>query len=337
MANFVGVDIGSYSIKIVVLEKDGQSFRLEKIASAYNPVGHFLPGDEKQFEQLAVTVKSLLMENKLVGKKLAMSLPENHVYSSIVEMPSLTTAELSSAIQWEAEQHLPISLKSVNLEYSVIEKYDNKMKVLLVAAKKEVVDRLMSFSQLLESEVSMLETSLLSLGRSYLTNTNDKSSVMLCNMGALSTDIMILKEAKPVFLHSVATGGLALTRGIERGLSIKASQAEEYKRAYGVDKSHLEGKVASVVSPVLNVILSEVKKSIQYFQSEDQHGQISKVVIAGGGAYLPELASYMTGVLGLEVMVLDPFEKIKVAQGVSLPKEIASFGIAMGLAAREVE
>ncbi len=45
MSNFVGIDIGSYSIKLVVLEKDGQGFRLEKIASAYNPVGHFLPED----------------------------------------------------------------------------------------------------------------------------------------------------------------------------------------------------------------------------------------------------------------------------------------------------
>jgi type IV pilus assembly protein PilM len=336
MSNFVGVDIGSYSIKMVVLEKDGQGFRLDKIASAYNPVGHFLPGDDKQFEQLTIAVKGLLVENKLVGKKLAMSLPENHVFSSIVEMPTLTAAELSSAIQWEAEQHLPISLKSVNLEYSVIEKYDNKMKVLLVAAKKEVVDRLMSLSEMLESEVSLLETSLLALGRSYLINSNEKSSVMLCNMGALSTDIMILKDFKPVFLHSVATGGLALTRGIERGLAIKASQAEEYKRAYGLDKTQLEGKVASMITPVLNVILSEVKKSIQYFQSEGQRGQIGRVIISGGGAYLPELASYMTSVLGFEVVMLNPFEKIKV-DGVSLPKEIASFGVAMGLAAREVD
>lgn len=336
----VGLDIGSYSLKAVELSKKGEEFLVETVASAYNPVGHFLPQDEKQFEMLATAVKNMLVENKLTGKKVAVSIPENQVFSSIVEMPWLSDAELSSAIQWEAEQHLPVSLATVNLEYSVISRPENqnqgKMKVLLVAAKKDMVERLTLASDFMEVELLVVEPAMLALGRSFVHDIGDQNqaSVMLCNFGALSTDMMIVNGDQPAFMHSIPTGGLALTRAVERGLSMQPSQAEEYKRSYGMSKQHLEGKVAGSLVGVFNSILSEIRKSIQFYQSESG-GHIQKVVMYGGGSYLPDLTPYISETLGLEAVVANPFEKIGRSDALRLPKEVASFGVAVGLAMRE--
>lgn len=337
----VGLDIGSYSIKVVEIEKKGDQTSLLAIGSTYNPVGHFLPIEEKQYELLLNQIKTMLVEKKLTGKKVALSLPESYVYSSIVEMPWLSDAELSSAIAWEAEQHLPVSLDSVNLEYSIIHRPENqnqgKMKLLLVAAKKEIVERLISTMEFLEMDLVTVEPASLALGRSFAMGVHaDEGASLLCNLGALSTDIVVIADGKPVFMHSISTGGLALTRSVEKGLGLQPSQAEEYKRSYGLLRDQLEGKVAMSLTTILNTILAELKKSIQFYQSEGG-GQIRKIVLYGGSAYLPSLVGHITEVLGTETVIANPFENFQFKEGEHLPKETASFGVASGLSLREEE
>ncbi|MFC1653225.1 type IV pilus assembly protein PilM [Patescibacteria group bacterium] len=339
MSSLIGLDIGTYSIKLLGLVKKGDGYVVEKISSAYNPIGAYISDDESQLKKLASVVKGMLIESKSVGANLSLSIPDSMAFTSVVELPSLSDAELSSAVQWEAEQHLPVSLKEVNLEYSVVERDSSdgsKMRVLLMAAKKTVVDRVIYFSEFLESEISFIESSSLSLGRSH-TLIHKEGSILLCNVGALSTDLMMLKGGMPVFFHSISTGGLALTRALERGLGLQGSQAEEYKRTYGLEKSHLEGKVFSALQPVMDSVLVEMRKSIQYFQSEGSGETLEKIYLSGGGSYIPNVTSHMTESLGIEVLIHNPFEGMTVPEEVRLPKEVASFGVAAGLALRESE
>lgn len=340
MASIVGLDIGSYSIKAIETEKKGDQVSLSSIVSTYNPVGHFVPSDQKQYEMLLAQIKTMLTENKLIGKKVALSLPENFVYSSIVEMPWLSDAELSSAITWEAEQHLPVSLDSVNLEYSVLSRPENqnqgKMKLLLVAAKKDIVERLVTTMEYLEMDLIAIEPASLALGRAFVFGGQSQEAALLCNMGALTTDVVVVVDGKPVFMHTITTGGLALTRSIEKGLGLQPSQAEEYKRSYGLSRDQLEGKVANTLTSIFNTILAELKKSIQFYQSEGG-GQIAKIVLYGGSSYLPALVPYITETLGTETVIANPFENVQPKEGVRLPKEVASFGVAFGLSIREEE
>jgi len=335
----VGIDIGSYSIKVVELSASGQTREVSVVASTYNPVGHYLPDDQKQFESLVVAIKTLLTEYKIVGKKAAIALPETSIFSSFIDMPSLSETELSSAISWEAEQHLPVSLETVNLEYTVIDRAadaDGKMKVLLVAAKKSVVEKLIQAAELLEVELVAVESGLLSLGRSFVATYPNSAPTLLANFGALSTDLVIVADNKPIMMHSIPNGGLALTRAVERGLGLQPSQAEEYKRTYGFLKDQLEGRVAATLAPVFTTVLSEIRKTIQYYQSDGVH-QVGKILLYGGSAYVPDLASFVTGGLGLEAITANPFDGMTLSAGLRLPIETASFGVACGLAMREEE
>jgi len=139
MARLIGLDLGSFSIKVVCLSKHGKGYRLEAIGIALNPYGARPGGDDASQVKVAEAVKKLLSDTRLSSAKAMLALPESSVYTRVVEMPSLSDSELASAIHWEAEQYVPVPLDQVNIDYEVISRPDKssekeKMEIFLVAA-----------------------------------------------------------------------------------------------------------------------------------------------------------------------------------------------------------
>ncbi|OGV91704.1 hypothetical protein A3A66_02200 [Microgenomates group bacterium RIFCSPLOWO2_01_FULL_46_13] len=342
MAVTVGLDIGSYAIKLVGLDHQGGKFVVRSLGSAYNPVGQVLPKEEAGTVQLAETIKKLLAEQKVLGQPVFLALPETEAFTSVVTMPILTDAELSSAIQWEAEQHIPVSLDEVNLEYTVLRRPpkgsgEEKMTVLLAAASKSRVNQLVTLMERVGVEPAGLETSLIALSRVFSAKTNQSGATVITNISALSTDLVIIDDGFIVTTHSVPTGGLALTRAVEKSLGLDPSHAEEYKRSYGLMENQLEGKVRNSLLPVFNSLVGEVRKTIQYFRSERPETNLKSVIVTGGGAYLPGIVAFLANSLSVEVAIGNPFEAMEVRSGSAFSQEVATFAIATGLAMKTVE
>lgn len=337
MADVVGVDIGSYGLKAVGLSGSGQNRSVVLAGSVFNPVGQFLPTEEAAFRQLTGTIHQLAQEYKFLNKPVATALPEALAYTSIVSMPFLSDAELASSIHWEAEQHIPVPLEEVELEYEVLYKpkrgaVGEKMQVMLVASKKDVVQKVSTLFSEAGLELVHLETSLLACLRGVGSGIPTDHGVAILNLGALSTDVMIVEAGKPVLTYTIQTGGLVLTRAIQQGLGLSGQQAEEYKRSYGADVSQLEGKVKKAMDPVLEILVGEIRKTLQYYQSSSPNASVRTILLSGGGSYLPGLLAFLTEALSAEVSVSSPFSGFKTGNGVDLPKDAASYSVAIGLA-----
>jgi type IV pilus assembly protein PilM len=339
MADIVGLDIGSYAIKVAWGKKSMGGASIQLVASAYNPTGQFLPGDESAKQKLAIAIRQLFVEQKISAKEVHVTLPESMAYTSVISMPYLSDAELASSIHWEAEQHIPVPLDEVNLEYEVLYKPNKsdegeKMRVLLVAAKKDAINQLISLLHAAGLEIVGLETCLLSAHRALIPAFQKSGTVMLTHIGALSTDIMVVHQGEPVLTYTVPTGGLALTRSLEKQLGLQPQQAEEYKRAYGLDPSQLEGKVRQTLSPVVNVMVAEMRKALQYFQTSHQMTTVQTLLLSGGSAYLPGLATFLAEAFSYEVSIANPLESISIKQSGSIPETVAAFVPVLGLAQR---
>lgn len=336
MNTHVGIDVGSYTIKLVSGAKKGNQYQAQTAVSVYNPVGQFLPAEEMQFNQLAGVLHQLAVDNKLVGKPVATALPESLAYTSIVSMPYLSDAELASSIHWEAEQHIPVPLEEVQLEYQVLYKpkkgaVGEKMQLLLVASKKTVVERVVELFQTAGLELVHLETGLLACFRSLQSALPLDQTVAIVHMGALSTDLLIIDKGKLMLSYTIQTGGIMLTRSIQQVLGLTGQQAEEYKRTYGYDPGQLEGKVKQALDPVMNVLAGEIRKAVQYYQSSQLGNSVRSLFLTGGTSYMRGLAPYLSELLSAEVVVANPFQQMSIEQEL-VPKDPAAFVIAAGLA-----
>lgn len=341
MARLVGVDVGSFSIKVVALSKQGQGFRLDAIGIALNPHGDRPGGDDASQTRVAEAVKKLLSDTKLSGSKAAMALSEAQVYTKVIEMPVLSDSELASAIHWEAEQYVPVPLDQVNIDYEVISRpekgaAEQKMQVLLVGAPKAAVKQAASFSQKCGFELVSLETELIAVSRAMIVDINDPVPTMLVHFGAGSTDIAVVRSGMLIFTHSLESGGTALTRVLASELGLEFAQAEEYKRSYGLDPSQLEGKVRESLLPLVERNIADMKKALSYYNTSNQDNPIKRMVISGGAALLPELVSHMAQNLGLEVVLGNAFVRVEPSEHASIPTDTVSFATAVGLAMKEV-
>jgi len=335
----VGLDIGSKTIKVVELSPEGSSWRLRASGIVgYKGVPPDQCKDDKELAPLVEVLKKLYKEAKINSRDVSIALSESSVYTRIVKFPLLTDSELASAVRWEAEQYIPIPAAEAIIQHQVIERRENttppSVDVLLVAAPRLVVERYVRAIEMAGLSLASVETELISLSRSLGV---DGQSVLVSDLGARSTDIAIVRNGKLVFSRSFPTGGEAFTRAVSQYLGIDQVQAEEYKRTYGLIQTQLEGKVRQSLEPVIHLVGDEMRKALHYYQSESKGDQVHSVILSGGSAGLPEVAAMLTQLLGVEVVVGNPFSKITVDPGAvkSLTGYAPFYSIACGLAMRQ--
>jgi len=333
----VGLDIGSKTIKIVELSNQGAAWRLQAsgvVGYKGNPPNAI--EDEKEYVALADVVRKLVSQAKINSKEVNISLPESLVFTKNIKFPSLTDQEIASAVKWEAEQYIPIPVAEAVLEHQIIERAGSgeasEVSVLLIATPRTLVEKYVKVAQMAGLTAVGVETELLALVRALAPP--DKTALLL-DLGSRSTNIAIAKNGNLCFSRSVPTAGEAFTRALSQGLGVDYAQAEEYKKTYGLS-DQLEGKVKSAVEPTFKLVVDEIKKAIQFYQTEANGGAPQMVVVSGGTANMPEAISGMTELLGLEVVVGNPFAKLVVdPDTLNILKNYTSlYSIAVGLALR---
>lgn len=335
----VGLDIGSSSIKLVVLSGSTKKPKLDGFGLAINPTGSLKLEMDNTKVAIAETIKELFQETGVKNKKVVVALPESKIFTRVIEIPVLSEAELASAIAWEAEQYIPVPIADVQLDYRILERPEavtetSKMKVFLVAAPLKVVSNYVSVLEMAAVELEALETEILGLTRSLATS--QEEVVMIINLGLDSTDICIACDQSILFSRSLSTGGSALSRVLANELGLESNQAEQYKRTYGLDANQLQGRVRNSLLTVFNTLVVEIKKAMHFYASKSDQ-KLRRVILSGGGAYLPEVTSELAKSLGLEVVVGDPFMGVEMnqVQRQRIGQIQAVFSVAMGLAKRD--
>lgn len=344
MKTVLGLDIGTQYIKYVQLEHMGKDqYRLLSVGMAPAPTKGISSEASIDQEALGATIKKLLKDGGVKIKEANVALPETSVFTRIIVVPPLSERELASAIKWEAEQYIPLPLDEVNMDFSIVgeskDKDGNKkLDILLVAAPKVLITRYNRILDLSGLEATAMETEIISASRALLPTTQEKPpTVMVVNLGAQTTDLSVLRLGVISFTRSVPTGGAAFTKAIAQDFSFSLAQAEEYKKAYGLEKDKLEGKVFGSLKPIFSVIVEEIKRSITFFQSKFPEEPISAIILSGGSAKLPGLVSSLAEIIGLETQIGNPWTRVvkDPKRFVRLDEEGAVFVVAIGLAMRE--
>lgn len=312
-AHMVGLDIGSKTIKLVELQKDGESFSL----SASGIVGYTgstieKMTDDKEMAALAQIIKKLHAETGAGSKDVAIALPEPQVFTRTIKFPMLTDAEIASAVKWEAEQYIPIPVQEAIIQHTVLLRNEKasppEVLVLLVAAPRVVVEKYTKVVGLAGLNAVSVETELIALTRALAP---PGRTVLLVDLGGGSTDIAIARDTLLSFSRSIPIAGDAFTRAVSQGLGLTAVQAEEYKKTYGLEAGQLEGKVKVALEPVLRLVVDEIKKAVSYYQTEEKGEVPGAMIISGGTSGMPEIINLLTGLTGIEVLVANPFKSIK--------------------------
>ena len=350
-SGFLGIDIGSSSIKVVQLKKEKERAILQTYGelsiSGYADNGEvgkaFVVVDTK----LSDALKDVLREAQITVKKAVVSIPLKNSFLTTMEMPLLSDQEMKEAIPYEARKYVPIPLSEAMIDWWIMPPMSmdsaassigspkrDFVSVFLAAVPKEVVEKYESILKKVGLEISGFEIEVFSFARSAIKR--DLGSVLLIDLGASSMRLIIADGGSVRATHNVERGSQELSIALAQSLGINFDRAELLKRESGiVHRPETEG-VVSVLEPLVDFFASEGERFLLDWKRKGGR-PISRVVLGGGGALLKGIVDVMIKRYGVEAEIADPFSKVVYPAFLepSLMDIGATFTNAIGLALRD--
>ena len=169
----IGLDIGLTKIKAVSLSRQNNSFVLDNFSVMPSPPKGMLSEALVDEKELAEAIKKTVDNLKINSKSVNIALSDNKVYTKVIEMPILSDKELSLAIYWEAERHIPVALSTITLVWNVLKRpmgasTDEKMQVLMVGAPTDLIAKYQKILQMANLTLNSIETETLAIVRALV-------------------------------------------------------------------------------------------------------------------------------------------------------------------------
>lgn len=339
--NYVGLDIGSSTVKVVELKPAGKGGTILQ-GIAVEPLAPEVIVDGSIMDSSAVidAIQRAYEQAGATNSDLATSLSGHAVIIKKITLPRMSNAELDESINWEAEQYIPFDIEDVNLDYSVLEGESisgaEYMDVLLVAVKKEKINDYTGVVTQAGKNPLRVDIDTFALQHVYEQNytpENDKI-IALINIGASVMNINIIQEGVSSFWRDISMGGNQFTDAIQKDLGIGFEQAEELKKGEG-DPGQVE-RTAPVIQSVSQDVAAEIQKTLDFYRVTSSRDHVDKILLSGGGSKIRGLDTFLADTFNCEVEFLNPFSKIQIPPGKFSQEQISDVApivaLAVGLA-----
>jgi len=344
--SFLGIDIGTSSIRVVELSRKAKNLILTNYGEV--KTSSLQKSPFRVFEknslvlsnrEIAVAIESILKTAEIQTKEVNFSIPDFATFFTTFQLPPMEEKELSHAIKYEARSYIPLPLSEITLDWLIIEgraqeKFTGPIKILVAAIPNEIIEHYQEIANLTNLKMRSLEAEAFSLARALSYNQNKIISIV--DIGARSTTINVLENGVLKSSHSFNLSGNEITATLSRSLKIDYKKAEELKIKVGLAGLNEKINVREILIPVIDLVLNEIKKIFQNFYQQEGKN-VEKIILSGGTALLPGLKEYVAQEFKQEVEIANPFF------GISYPpileevlKEMGPiYSIAVGLAKKE--
>ncbi|MCX5784322.1 MAG: type IV pilus assembly protein PilM [Elusimicrobia bacterium] len=352
--DIVGVDIGSYSIKIVCFTQDKKHLKLK--AWGYIPLAikSDVPPEEKK-TIIAQEIKDYLKKKSIQARYAAASVSGNAVIVRYVRLPKLSPKELALTINVEAEPFIPFDIKDVNLTYhildDIIEEGQSKMETMLVAAKRDSVNDKINILLAAGLEPLIIDVDSFALETLYdkLYPAPEGNAALILNIGHMVTNLSIVAQGVTRVVRDIFIAGATFDKAIAKALKVDVQTAaaakkkkcllvsDEDKEAAIGDFNKEGVAVSRAAAGVLKDLYTEVSRSIDFYLSQGAEHSISKIYLSGGIANLANIEKFLSVGFKVPVEVINPFaflgEQVRNVPADVLP----ALAVATGLALRRLQ
>jgi type IV pilus assembly protein PilM len=315
-ATTVGLDIGSGLIKLVAISHASGGPVLTKVAFTSVVNDAIVEGEVMDPGIVADSIKGLMASAGIKAKKVVTAVGGRDVIIKKIAMDRMKETEAREVIRWEAEQHVPFDMDNVELDFQILdpEAEGLQMTVLLVAAKRELVEHKLALLSEIGLSASVVDVDAFALHNAFEVNYPEamRGVVGLVNIGHETTNINILDDGVPVLTRDIPIGTRRFKEDLQRERGLSAESAEAVLR--GTDTNE-------ALEPLLESRGEElavgIERAAAFLQSASRSAAgISRVFTTGGGARIPGLNKLLSDRLRIPVQLANPIEKLQVADGV---------------------
>lgn len=358
-----GLDISDLSLKIVKLKKKKKKISLVSFGQTEIEPGVIENGEIKKEEKLVEILKEAIKKvkgEKLKTKYLVASLPEEKAFLQVIQMPPMSEEDLKSAVLFEAENYIPLSIDQVYLDCQIVPSFiksSEKIEVLIAALPKKIVDSYLSVLKKANLKPVAFEIESQAIARALIEKETTTYPVLIIDFGATRTSLIIFAGKSVRFTCSIPISGNNFNELIAKNLNVSPSDAEQLKKKYGLEQKieiklkeqtikKEKGEIFEALIPALVDFVQQIKKYLDFYETHSQisdsslkEKKIKKIILCGGEANLKGLPEFLSLELKIPVELGNPWINIKLEDKEKLKMSLAEsliFTTAIGLAQREI-
>jgi type IV pilus assembly protein PilM len=336
--DFFALDIGTNSIRVVELSGGNGNWSLAH--HAYIPVDSKITNSdsEESRRRLGEAIMTAIGQSGVKSKNVVVGLPSSKTFTTVIDVPTGSEAELKSTMKYQIDQYIPMSIDEAKVDWALLGpslRAQNQQEVLLSSVARVYSEERLELVESLGLNVIVAEPDPIAMVRA-MTPPGNQGALVELDMGETSTDIAIVYGDSPRLVRTVPTGLSSLIKAAVQNLNVQEDQARQFILKFGLAPDRLEGQVLRALDSTLDSFAAEITKSIKFFETRYPNVPISGVLIAGFAGVIPQFDQYLAGKVGKSVQFGNPWQNVSMSQPdqQQLAAVAAEFVTVVGLAKR---
>jgi len=338
VTDFFGLDIGATAVRVVELQGGGSVRGLARYGQVDVDSKVSQSDSAADQQKMVQYIRQAISEARITTHNVAVGVPSQKVFTAVVDFDRLSPADLAKTIRYQADSLIPTPLEESKIDWALLgdsPKDATKVEILLSSVTNEFIEKRLDLLESIGLNVIAFEPESLALARALLAP-DVMAPQMILDVGSKATDLVIAMNGAPRLTRSIPTGSEALIKAAMQNLNIDEKQATQFVFKFGLSKDKLEGQIYNAISSTVDILFTEIEKSIKFFQTRYNNVHLERIIVTGGASALPEFPLFVANKFGVSVEIGNAWRNVAFAQ--DKQNELLSlsnhFGVAAGLAER---
>jgi type IV pilus assembly protein PilM len=334
-----GLDIGSGFVKLVVIDHSKTEPEIIQVATSPLVPDAIVEGEVMDPVLVAETVRSLVATSGLKRKEVVAAVGGHDVIVKKIPMDRMSQADAREVIRWEAEQHVPFDMENVQLDFQILDPEGDspQMAVLLIAAKRELIENRMNLLSDAGLSPIMIDVEAFALHNAFKRNYPDvrDGMVVLVNIGNETTNVNLIQNGAPVLIRDIPFGTRRLRETLQRERGLTMDQAEAVLQGRGEPEL-----LRAIMAERVDEVTVGIERAVAFISAQNGGDGISRAFVTGGGAVVKGMVETLGQRLGVRAEMANPLQRVAVRPEVmeAVPIDALSplLMLPVGLALRQV-
>ncbi|MFP6663210.1 MAG: type IV pilus assembly protein PilM [Deltaproteobacteria bacterium] len=336
--SYVVVDIGSSAIKLLEVRGAPEGLEILRAGIAPVPAGALRNNTIEDTVAVSDVVRRLVDELGVQAIHAVTAVPGPSVIIKKALLQLRADEDLESLLMIEAQSFIPESIENVSLDYQVLRHEDAEAEILLVAVRRDILDRYTSAISQAGLEPIIVDVDYFALENMFELNygRNEDATIAIVNVGARYSSINIIKGGISTTTGDVQAGGGEITDALVSSLGVSYDDAERLQA--GED---LGAAVAERARPILERgaagLAEALVQALRFLSRTASDEPLQTIYLSGGGARTPGLLEGLASRLTIEVEIVNPFARLQISRNLdseALQEMAPALAVAVGLGTR---
>lgn len=338
--DFFALDIGTNALRVAQLRTgiSGQSWDL--VGYGYVPMDdRIIKTDTVEGKKkLGDLIMTVVGQSGVKSKDIVIGFPSSKTFTTVIDLPDMPENELTNTIKYQIDQYIPMSVAETKFDYAILGKSiknPNEVEVLISSVSSVFTEEKIDFIESLGFNVLAAEPEGIAMLRSIVPAGISDARVVV-DFGEQNSDLAVTYGDTPRLVRNIPIGIRTFIKAVVQNLNVQEDQARQFILKFGFAKDKLDGHVYQAVLSSLDNFITEITKSIQFFQNRYPNIKVNGIILSGFAPIIPMFAQFITEKTSINCSAANPFLNVNVpvdAQS-KLAPVASEFAAVIGLAKR---